>query len=54
MNTKILLLSIISEFIEDAKKEENLKMKDLLSLIKILISIPLKKIKYDLINNNKD
>ena len=54
MNTKILLLSIISEFIEDAKKEENLKMKDLLSLIKILISIPLKKIKYDLIEKNKE
>jgi hypothetical protein len=53
INTKIFLLSII-DLIRDSNKEENTKFKDLLSLIKGLLSIPLKKIKYDLNDNKKD
>ena len=54
INTKIFLLSIIDILISKANKEEDSNFKDLLSLIKGLISIPLKKIKYDLIDNKKD
>ena len=53
INTKIFLLSIIDILIEKAIKRENSNMKDLFSLIKGLISIPIKNIKYDLIENNK-
>ena len=54
INTKIFLLSIIDILIKDANKGEDENFKDLLSLIKGLISIPLKKIKYDMTVNKKD
>ena len=53
-NTKILLIFIIDKLIEEANKRKNDNSKDLLSKIKELLFIPLKKIKYDLINNKKD
>ena len=53
INTKIFILFIIDKLLEVFNKEENKNIKDLLSSIKTLLSIPLKKIKYDLIDNNK-
>ena len=53
INTKMFLLFILDEIEKYANKKEEVNMEKLLYSIKTLLSIPLKKIKYDFINNNK-
>ena len=53
INTKIFILSILDILIEEEnEREDNYKI-NLLKSIKLILSTPIKKIKYDLIENNK-
>ena len=54
INTKIFLLFILDAIEKYANQKENVTLENLIYSIKTILSIPLIKIKYDLIENNKN